>query len=514
MPPTQPSQIAMKVVEILAIHSGPLAARLALAIEKAHVYVQPPANTSFIGLSEDLSLDEETRDWLGRLDNARLTVGGFWANYTNAIHPDDLQILASQILGNALMIAGGRPASVLDDPPTPREPAASAAVGDFRISGLQQSPLFRAPDWLQGDGGYSTAGGRFPLPDDRLERGRRLMRALQQQVRECFESTVRVEAGADGSPGTEIVAIKSVGALVLIQSLNELFEKAYPRTTQHDPLSSPYVAHVESDPEGVVVSGFKLIRNAEIHDPAALLELDPDRMITAFFEDGTQGFRAFPRWPAYSRLPSPIQTGTGTNQRHHDNYSDHVAGRLLVETLLDAMKFLLDCDSRTAKLVRSGEPMELPLECFPLPVGTAHGYERPHPYWPTFEQHNEDGIAVIRGLPPTGESRIVVGLLKDEAGECIAVCGDTRMSASFSSSFTETPEQVARDISELGVVYVAQKDDEVTHLAVEEGRLMLDSKPIEAAGLVNADDEDRPWRFWFDMTLTDAAFYRQQRRSQ
>lgn len=512
-PEVPAAAIAMQVIRVLSVHGGPLAARVAYAMEKAHVFLQPRTDVSFVGLSDVETVAPETRAWLVALEASRTSVGGFWADYTNTLSPEALQKLAEQIFTNALQIAAGRPATALDAPPLPADRHWDGHSDGFAISAPSAAPLFQAPTWRSRDGGGSIRSLGFQLPLDKLERGRRLMRALQHQVRHCYEATALTESDPRSSdPGTEIVAIRVVGGLVLIQALSELFEKAYPRVIQHDPYSSPFVTHLESDTEGQVVSGLKLIRNAEVHDPTALLEFDTARMTTAFFDNGTQGFQCFPIWPAYGDLPQSVQdSAPRTAQRHHDNYENTVGERHVVDTLLDALKFFLDCDSRLARLARGGEPSELPLEAFPLPVGSAHGYERPHPYWPTVEAHNAEAIEGIRSRPPTGEGRIVVGLLFDDSGCCVALCGNTRKPHMW-TTFTETPEQVVRDITEFEYEYLVEIAGERAALVVEEGELRVNGLSATEIGLSNVE-EDRAWRSWFELTLEDATFYWRQRYS-
>ena len=81
---------------------------------------------------------------------------------------------------------------------------------------------------------------------------------------------------------TELVAIKTAGALYLIQSLNELFADAFPRMIRNDPTSFLNEQHLDACDEGRTASGFDLIRNSEPHDATATIDDEARRLITAF----------------------------------------------------------------------------------------------------------------------------------------------------------------------------------------------------------------------------------------
>jgi hypothetical protein len=336
------------------------------------------------------------------------------------------------------------------------------------------------------------------------------MRALQHEIRNTYEATVLTEASfIDGSPSADIAALRASNVLMVVQSLNEMFITAYPRTTTNDPDTSFYEHHLSLDPGGQVVGGFKVVRNALTHDPLALVDLDVDRIVSAFFVDGTQGYRCFPAWVDFNRLPTTAQTEGP--ERWKQMYRTAVGGRGVIETMLDALKFLLDCDPRLARLSVGGYPVELPLEGFPLPTGSSHGYERPHPYLPTEEEMDQQIRDAVGSRPPSGDERVVTGVLRDDRNEVLGYCGDTVLPGGHKLAFTESPAQVLRDVAEHGFAYAAVVEGQRHPIAARDGVLLADGAEL-ADQLPSADAvDDRPWSIWLEFASTRAQDWARQR---
>jgi hypothetical protein len=258
-----------------------------------------------------------------------------------------------------------------------------------------------------------------------------------------------------------------------------------------------------------------LVRNAETHEVKETISFRADRMITAFYSNGMQGFRIFPRWQTYDELPVAIQTNGKTARRHHDDYRDRVGGRLVMEVLQDAIKFFLDCDPSIARLAHGGQPVEFPLEGFPLPVELAHGYERPHPYFPGIETLDADLRRTLSAERPTGAQRIVERVTIVD--QVVVVAGYTELHRG-GHSFTETAEQVAADIDSHGYPYLARIDGALRPLTVSAHGLLLDGQPLTSVR-VQPDPRqaeptsDETWRDWFSWAQSDAKYWASQRRA-
>jgi len=78
----------------------------------------------------------------------------------------------------------------------------------------------------------------------------------------------------------------------------------------------------------------------------------------------------------YAGLPNEIRTKSKTSNARHRNYKTVVGRRLVLDTLLDALKFFMDCDPALAYREPDGE-----LAGFPLPTYIFQGYERLDPHW-------------------------------------------------------------------------------------------------------------------------------------
>jgi hypothetical protein len=80
-------------------------------------------------------------------------------------------------------------------------------------------------------------------------------------------------------------------------------------------------------------------------------------------------------WLPYAGLANETRAKSRTSSVHHRNYEMAVGGRLVLDTLLDALKFFMDCDPALAYREPDGE-----LAGFPLPTHIFQGYERLHPH--------------------------------------------------------------------------------------------------------------------------------------
>jgi hypothetical protein len=325
-------------------------------------------------------------------------------------------------------------------------------------------------------------------------------------------------------PEAEAVMVEAGLTVAAIQVLHEIFLSGYPRRVQNDPGSSDYEFYAYQDSTGQVVSGLKLIRNGEMHADCVVLP-DVQRVLGVSFDDGTRGFRVFPVWAEYGALPaevrearrppSPKTPGTAgslrTNQMHHDHYKARVGGEQVIETFLDALKFFVNCDPRIARLDKDAELVHFPLE----PI-VERDYERRHPFWPKRREMEDELRELCESGPPTGKHRrIVANVTSPETGEVLAYCGYTVISDHHEHMFTETPQQVAHDISAHGYAYWTEDNGVTAPLVVDEqNRLVVDASRKKVCDVPSPDDAEPPWLDWFRLACEDAFLYRDQRRAQ
>jgi hypothetical protein len=319
------------------------------------------------------------------------------------------------------------------------------------------------------------------------------MHALQRQIHHVWMATTQVETSLH-SVDAETVSIDLASALVTIRTLDlEVFAREFPGPRKEMP--GLYEKYRNGCREGRIVRGFTLIRNAETH-VRDVIDVDVIRMINVGAE-----WRAFPAWKQYADLPHGVINASGTALAAKRAYRDAVGGELVIETLLDALKFFLACDPKLARRDDDGE-----LQYFPLPEFVQHDYERRHPDWPTRVEHQQQARAAMMRQPPAGTGREIRHRLLIDG---IAVyAGVTTMTPAYMSYFIETVDQINTDIK-LGYPYsvggslLTVDSDNVLKVGADE----LEAIPL--AEPVKPDEET--FRNWFQDAQDNAAAYHRQR---
>jgi hypothetical protein len=253
-----------------------------------------------------------------------------------------------------------------------------------------------------------------------------------------------------------------------------------------------------------------LIRNAEIHLPV-LIDPAVDRAISVPFPDVTR-YRVFPVWVEYGALDRKIQANTRTNPRHHAAYKSDVEGHLVIETLLDAFGFFLRCDPSLARRTVDGE-----LEHFPLPEIAQHEYERRHPEWPTRAEYDVQLRAELASQPPSGAERTILHRFLDPAEGSEVYVGSTRAEHGVRWAFTESAEQIARDLGfgfayKIGAASLSIRADNT--IMVGEDILNDVALPVPSVDATDGgvDRSEKSWRALHRLATEDASFYARQRR--
>ncbi|MGA6205469.1 hypothetical protein ACPESR_11985 [Nocardia testacea] len=350
----------------------------------------------------------------------------------------------------------------------------------------------------------ATDLGLFPVPAG-PERRKVVQkyRALAEAIARTWTATVRSDVALH--PGSrfdidcEQVVIDAANASVIARTIDQQFEKLLAPNDQ-----DPYKKFRDDDTDGRIVRGLTLIRNADTHADS-VIEMDSNRVV-----GGMAGWRVFPVWKAHADLPAEIQNLRGTAPGVHKRYRDWVAGRLVVETLLDAMRFFDRCDPSLARRSESGD-----LEGFPLGDLGAPGYDCLHPYWLRENELSEQLLDRFKNMVPTGLGRRIHRAVPH--ADTTLLVGVTALRG-YGMSFIESTEQVARDISG-GYVYTAATkngDIVVTH---REGVLMLGAEMFaeveltaSESGEVFAQDTDDRIRASWEAQMSDAFWYREHRR--
>lgn len=254
-------------------------------------------------------------------------------------------------------------------------------------------------------------------------------------------------------------------------------------------------------PGGQVVLAFGALRDVATHRPEVV---DPEiGRAVGPVDDGR--FLIFPRWKQRANLPGNVfATRKGKPQVDRiAAYDAHVAGRYVLDTLIDAFDFFDHCDGRLARRDSEGQIEGFPLR--PL-LAAGIGYYRLGPDWPTHEEAKRNLFKLAGNAIPAGAERSIVGTI--QAGT--TVCGWTEMGRAGRASFTEPVRQVVADIGR-GYPYVLDMDGSpVTadgdRLTTADGRALADVVPdVEKS-------TEASWMIWWVGVGANADLYMRQRK--
>ncbi len=296
---------------------------------------------------------------------------------------------------------------------------------------------------------------------------------------------------------TERIAMEIAPALAAIRTL----DREVIHNSQSPADQDRYRSILASDPQGQVVRGLVLLRNADTHLPATV-DVETDRIV-----GDVNHVRVFPSWQPYDQLPDAIRTSNKTSRGAHSAYRTAVGGHLVIDTLLDAFAFLHRCDPTLARYAPGTEE----LEYFPLKQYISHDYDRRHPDQPSRPQVEAEVRRRTQQTPPLGKGRVIVHRFSSDGATIY--CGTTVRSF-ISMDFTESEDQVARDI-QAGYPYIAVTADGTHHVVSVDGgnRLFADGSPL--AQLPQGSPRDHPHtevcQDRWQAAATDAFEYRTQR---
>jgi len=256
----------------------------------------------------------------------------------------------------------------------------------------------------------------------------------------------------------DAAAIEAALATVAVNVMDEtVFEKSH---------GDPYREHRRAHPQGRVVMGLELIRNCEVH----AVEL-AQPTVAAMFGVPELGYRQVYAWAAVKSLPMEYcQQQDGEPRARgeaRDAYHKWIAGRPIIETLLDAIAFFESLDEalRPAEAPDlrysfvPGVPLgrnEEQFACRPMGLDQFHLYlpdlacrptERRSPSWEPADHWLKGQVKTIQKEQPGGVSREIRSRIIDEAGTFIGYRGlSGPRDATYRDSWVERAKQVGRDI--------------------------------------------------------------------
>jgi hypothetical protein len=343
---------------------------------------------------------------------------------------------------------------------------------------------------IQGRCRLGTVNTDLTLQEPALSKGLLWMRAVRRRTLDYWYATAEDPEAAHVEAALATVAVNVVDEAV--------FERSH---------GDGYRGHRQVHPQGRVMMGLELIRNCEIH----ATELS-DLSTTATFGVPELGFRQLLGWPDFDSLPVDYRQQQDGEPRARgearDAYRKWVAGRPVIETLLDAIAYFELLDSRlrpveTVDLRYSFVP-PVPLgvneemfACRPigldqlqlvLPDLACRNTERRSPSWPSADQWLKEQDRAIRRQVPAGTSREICARVVDDTGRLIGYRGYAGVrNELYRHAWVERAPQVGRDIrmgfryfllvagTEVDVV----ADDQLNVLAPVDGVDALDSVKSE-----------------------------------
>ncbi|MGW2585343.1 hypothetical protein ACWCYZ_29175 [Streptomyces virginiae] len=352
----------------------------------------------------------------------------------------------------------------------------------------------------------SLPTGLFPVADAaRHAKGRQKMHGLALAITHVWEASATTETSLCRDHGmhvdTERIALEAAPALAAIRTvdLEVICNSLAPAE------KTRYQQLLKDDPQGRVVRGLTLLRNADTHVPATI-DVPADRVVGG----SGLGYRVMPTWLPFDQLPAAIQNNPQNRASVVEAYKDAVGGQLVMDTLLDAFAFLRTCDPTLPRYIRGTND----LEYFPLRPYTTHDYDRRHPDQPSRPRLETEIRRRTQENPPYGTGRIILHSFT-RAGRTI-YCGNT-VRHDINTAFVEPDEQVVKDIR-AGFPYATITPDgrSLNVTANEDGDLCVDGALLAAVPLLAPQHHANPavCEGWWELTSNDAFLYRRQRHLQ
>jgi hypothetical protein len=331
------------------------------------------------------------------------------------------------------------------------------------------------------------------LEEPALSKGLLWMRAVRRRTLDYWYATVEDPDAAHIEAALATVAVNVIDESVFLASHGD-------RYRDHRP------AH----PQGRVVMGLEFIRNCEIH-ATQLTEL----ATTATFGVPGLGFRLVLSWPEFEALPWDYRQRLGGEPRARgearDAYRKWVAGRPVIETLLDAIAYFEQLDSRLlpaeavdlrysfAPAVPLGfndelftcRPMGLDHTQLVLPDLACRNVERRSASWPSADQWLKEQDRMIRKQPPAGTCREICVRVVDGTGKLVGYRGYAESpDEQYRHAWVERAPQVGRDIRNGFRYFLVLAGSEIDVVADDQLNLSARIEGVDALDLVESNNSD------------------------
>ncbi|HCS59914.1 MAG TPA: hypothetical protein DIW46_00735 [Microbacterium sp.] len=259
-----------------------------------------------------------------------------------------------------------------------------------------------------------------------------------------------------------------------------------------------YVAARNSNPLGHTVRGLTAPRNNAVH---GIVVVDPT-ITRAVGPSADDDYIIWPAWKGRNEVPASVFSGTAIGGANA--YDSHIAGRRVLDTLMDAFRFFVECDPCFGEGGQAGQHYRFPLATLPVA-----GYERLHPEWPDQDVADAEIRLDATSQLPSGLNRQVRTVF-DFEGE--RVIGGYTTSARGLITFTEPFSQVLADIQS-GYTYTVEGGAGNVSIEVSAGDLLVGGSSLSDIASLQGVDIGL-WRGWWGLCVADAAYYRTQRRSE
>lgn len=333
------------------------------------------------------------------------------------------------------------------------------------------------------------------------------MRALRRSVIGFWYSTIE---------DLEAASIEAVQACFAVNILDEaVFEHA---------LGEPYRRIRAADRLGQAVTGLELVRNCETHAHIGFDGLLVGRRVLSVAMHGGTRYRVVPVWAEYADLPSAyveLDQSATPNQKRARGEAQHgyrtaIAGRSVLETLLDAIAFFQQIDPRLrvtdgpdlqyayVELLpdrgpATGEPEHVFLtkpmgldtfEVFLPSLATRHT-ERRSAQWRAADGHFAAKVKAAKKAVPGATYREIRHVLRDNR-KVLGYAGASPGNDSSTSWFwVERAQQVWRDVRN-GYRYLVLRGDQQVDV-VEHGHQRVAALLADGTDLLaSLPDGDEP----------------------
>jgi hypothetical protein len=333
---------------------------------------------------------------------------------------------------------------------------------------------------------------------ERERKGQLKMRALVDEIGRFAERCTTIKGAVAPGPSVEFGHIDAVVnaldcALVAIRTLDkEIYHASNP---------DEYTKLRNNSGLGEVVRALTGPRNSAVHHVDVI---DPDIARAIGPLDGDR-FIIFPKWKQRVELPPQMFQYNGKDVATLiQSYDNAAAGRLVLETLMDAFSFFDQCDPTLADRDAQGR-----LVGFPLPPPPVAGYQRLSPDWPDHSEVDRRIRVDVRAKPPGGLGREITGRLRSDLGWIY--CGYSMVDEYRRQAFTEDADQIARDVG-LGYKYTIRVEGGLLQVDVRDGELFAENSLLDDADVPDLTNES-PWPGWWAWCQDDAYYYRSQRQS-